>query len=1064
MPGAVPAVWFALVSALLAGPALGSEDCVFFDDFPSTTLDALNWTSTTQTPTVEDLGIAEPSAPYSLRLNRGTEGVESRVIDLSSSHGLELTYWYERTAGGANPNALNGADLLVEYLDGSSAWVEIQRQTRYGPDMTTYAFASVRLLADAYHAGFRFRFRHGGTGSSSGEWFVDDVCLKPSAEAPPEALDLFPGTAPDTAVNIALQAIDDSVPAPLSFIITSLPAHATLSDPGAGMIASVPYTLVNSGNVVTYTPDGGLGLNASGTFTYRADDGGTPPTGGESNEAMVVVAICVFADNVPSATIDSSKWVVADGSFATANAIHEPSPPYSLRVGGYESNFNYFPGELESKDLDLRGLGGLEVRYWYQRRPGSNLGGDAHLEVTFRTASGGWMLLETQSDPVFMTYFAMSRIALPPEAYHEHFQLKFLNTAVGAPPTLAYYLDDICIGRDTLAPPAPPVAFDRYASVTTNTTKDIALGGTDEGKPDPPASLAFVISSLPANGQLSDPGSGAIVAVPYELVNAGSVVSYTASGVQGPDSFTYLANDGGTPPDGGDSNSATVTLAVTPCLFFEDFPTLDHNYDNRVYQRAYVTPITTSASGEPSEPYSTRIAPLFLSEDNIIGPFRESQIIDLSGQTDVALTFWYQHAGQAANGDLIVQYLRNIHVWTELTRVLKDEPPTGVMVPLVVPLPQNALHDEFQFRFTVSGPWGIGPYWYVDDICVHTGGTPPVAEDGTESVEIADVLPITLVANDDGMPGPLSYIITSLPANGSLSDPNAGAIGAVPYTLANGGNVVTYDPNAAGPDSFTFKANDGGTPPFGGDSNTATVSIDVFITATVVARHIFYDSSYYDAPSVGCNNFIGGGSPCNDDTAIDTSKSAALPGGPATTFANYISYAKGINGIMIDIANAPNAAAITAADVVFTNTGVDGPGLFGGFPVADAPAAAPSGVTVRLGEGDAGSDRVVITWGNADGATGQNNVGTPVAFPNNKNAWLQVDVLDTANTGVADRFWFGIAQGEGNIGNTAAAFPVAAGDQTATRDCVRRRARVPAATSSRIPSRSPSLWTTTRTA
>jgi hypothetical protein len=72
---------------------------------------------------------------------------------------------------------------------------------------------------------------------------------------------------------------------------------------------------------------------------------------------------------------------------------------------------------------------------------------------------------------------------------------------------------------------------------------------------------------------------------------------------------------------------------------------------------------------------------------------------------------------------------------------------------------------------------------------------------------------------------------------------------------------------------------------------------------------------------------------------------------------------------------------------------------------------------------------VVIKWANADGAT------AGPAFPNARNAWLQVDVLNTANTGVADTFWFGIAQGEGNIGNTADAFPVAAGDQTATRDC-----------------------------
>ena len=51
----------------------------------------------------------------------------------------------------------------------------------------------------------------------------------------------------------------------------------------------------------------------------------------------------------------------------------------------------------------------------------------------------------------------------------------------------------------------------------------------------------------------------------------------------------------------------------------------------------------------------------------------------------------------------------------------------------------------------------------------------------------------------------------------------------VPYTLVNNGNTVDYwsCPYFAGQDSFYFKANDGGTPPEGGDSEPATVTIDV---------------------------------------------------------------------------------------------------------------------------------------------------------------------------------------------------------------------------------------------
>jgi len=93
-------------------------------------------------------------------------------------------------------------------------------------------------------------------------------------------------------------------------------------------------------------------------------------------------------------------------------------------------------------------------------------------------------------------------------------------------------------------------------------------------------------------------------------------------------------------------------------------------------------------------------------------------------------------------------------------------------------------------------------------------------------------VPILLAAADDDLPDPpgvLNYIITSLPSQGSLSDPGAGGISGVPYTLAGNGDQVVYTPDLeyTGPDSFQFKANDGGLPPDGGDSNTATVSISI---------------------------------------------------------------------------------------------------------------------------------------------------------------------------------------------------------------------------------------------
>jgi hypothetical protein len=90
---------------------------------------------------------------------------------------------------------------------------------------------------------------------------------------------------------------------------------------------------------------------------------------------------------------------------------------------------------------------------------------------------------------------------------------------------------------------------------------------------------------------------------------------------------------------------------------------------------------------------------------------------------------------------------------------------------------------------------------------------------------------ITLLSMDDNLPDPnfYTYTITSLPSHGFLSEPNVGPIDSVPYTMAYTQNQVLYTPCPyyGGQDTFTFKANDGGTPPSGGDSNIAAVTVNV---------------------------------------------------------------------------------------------------------------------------------------------------------------------------------------------------------------------------------------------
>jgi subtilisin family serine protease len=161
----------------IAVPHIQAEQ-IFSDNFPSTTLDSSKWISTISAPTIDDVGIGEPSPPYSLRLNGnpgGGDAVESRILDLSIYSSVQLKYWYEQTGGGDDPD-LSGEDLIVEYWNGST-WVELERQLGAGPDMTSYVQSVISLPTAALHVGFRVRFRSVGTAGPYDDWFVDDIEL-----------------------------------------------------------------------------------------------------------------------------------------------------------------------------------------------------------------------------------------------------------------------------------------------------------------------------------------------------------------------------------------------------------------------------------------------------------------------------------------------------------------------------------------------------------------------------------------------------------------------------------------------------------------------------------------------------------------------------------------------------------------------------------------------------------------------------------------------------------------------------------------------------------------------
>ncbi|MHC4676045.1 MAG: BACON domain-containing protein, partial [Planctomycetota bacterium] len=148
---------------------------IFFDTFPLKTLDGAKWTICGGIPTIDDVGIGEPSLPYSLRFNGdpgGGDCIESRVLNLSGSGRGWFTYWYQRTGEGEHSDP--GEDLIIDYWDGST-WVELDRQLGGGVDMTDYNEVVLELPSGAYHANFRFRISNTASACMCDDWFVDDI-------------------------------------------------------------------------------------------------------------------------------------------------------------------------------------------------------------------------------------------------------------------------------------------------------------------------------------------------------------------------------------------------------------------------------------------------------------------------------------------------------------------------------------------------------------------------------------------------------------------------------------------------------------------------------------------------------------------------------------------------------------------------------------------------------------------------------------------------------------------------------------------------------------------------
>jgi len=150
---------------------------VLSDTFPSTVLNPATW-CVINGVVVDTVGTNEPSPPNSLRFN-GPDFIESCVVNLAAGSGGRFRYWFEQTGGGESPDP--GNNLIAEYYSSANTWVGVATHLGSDPDMTNYQEVLFDLPLNAFHAGFKIRFRSTGD-SGFDDWFVDDVEVRLAGE------------------------------------------------------------------------------------------------------------------------------------------------------------------------------------------------------------------------------------------------------------------------------------------------------------------------------------------------------------------------------------------------------------------------------------------------------------------------------------------------------------------------------------------------------------------------------------------------------------------------------------------------------------------------------------------------------------------------------------------------------------------------------------------------------------------------------------------------------------------------------------------------------------------
>ncbi|WP_144391410.1 DUF6701 domain-containing protein [Pleionea sediminis] len=172
-----------LATLSLATTPLNSA-IVFSDDFESN----LNqWTENSSGGDASIGNETSNSGSNSLRLRWDTVTITSDAINASSA-GAQLSFWVRRGDDAFSENPETNENLIVEYLNSSSVWTNLETYAGGGTPGEEFNYNQA-LPADALYNGLQIRFRlTQGSGTDFDYWHIDDVIIDTLSSSAPTGL------------------------------------------------------------------------------------------------------------------------------------------------------------------------------------------------------------------------------------------------------------------------------------------------------------------------------------------------------------------------------------------------------------------------------------------------------------------------------------------------------------------------------------------------------------------------------------------------------------------------------------------------------------------------------------------------------------------------------------------------------------------------------------------------------------------------------------------------------------------------------------------------------------